>query len=845
MTFVFTDIEGSTALLDELGELYADVLFSHHRLLREVWAAHDGVEVLTDGDAFFVAFASASQAVAATSAGQVALSAHIWPHAQPLRVRMGVHTGEPRIREGDYWGPDVHYAARVAAAAHGGQVLVSATTAALAPGAMLGSVGRHRLKDFPDPRELFALGPGPHPAPRTLDPLRSNLPSAPTPLVGREQEVGELVAMLTGDARFVTLTGTGGTGKTRLALAVAERLVDEFVDGAFLVELAELTSDQGVTGSIAGVLGIRGGFEALRGALAGREALLVLDNFEHVLDAAPVLAELRAGAPGVRLLVTSQAPLRVAGEQIYAVSPLGVPDDDALTSLTEAPAVELLVARAQRAGSQLVLEDRNAAAIAALSRALDGSPLAIELAAARLALLNPAELLERLRRSPDALGKGGRDLPARQRGLRAALSWSYGLLDPQAASLFRRLGHFSGEASLERIEQVCDEGVDDVLESLARLVDVSLVRRTRDGRFALASALRSFARELLEASGEQEKLRRRHAEALVGDWLPIALEQPLVSYRELSGAVLAEQADVVAHFEWAAGADLGLAGRLLACTWGPLHRLFGLGRWREMIAHIAAAWSEGGRIGTLVGMGARLAALAGSGRSHGFLAFAREADTEGDRLFEGWLCATCAVIDALYTPEPGWIDGAWDLVTQLRASQVPGLRGLADDIEGHLLLLEERFDAAGEAFEATVRRDADTFVASTALYMIGDCHLFAGRPLVALPAYARGVLDAREAGSRIDMGFQGEGIVCALADLGEYSAALEALGASDSLNGDRFQPRQMNSRWGAVAAGRITAAREALGASEADSAYARGAALGLDAAVRLLLTHGEPAGTKA
>jgi predicted ATPase len=757
---------------------------------------------------------------------------------------MGVHTGEPRIREGSYWGPDVHYAARVASAAGGGQVLVSAATAALTPDASLASLGRHRLKDFPEARELFALGPGPHPSPKTLDPLRSNLPSAPTPLVGREQEVEELAAMLTGDARFITLTGTGGDGKTRLALAVAERLVDEFVDGVFLIELAELTSHQEVTGSIAGVLGIRGGFEALSGALADRETLLVLDNFEHVLEAAPVLSQLRASAPGARLLVTSQAPLREAGEQIYALSALGVPEDDTLTSLTHASAVALLLAQAQRAGSDLVLGDSNAAEIAELCRTLDGSPLAIELAAARLALLDPGELLERLRRSPDALGKGGRDLPARHRGMRAAMSWSYGLLDPDAASLFRRLGHFSGEASLERIEQVCDEGVDDVLESLARLVDASLVRRTRDGRFALASALRSFARELLEASGEEETLRQRHAEALVGDWLPIALEQPLASLRKLRGAVLAEQSDVVAHFEWAGRVDVGLAGRLLACIWEPLHQLSGLGRWREMIGQIAGAWPAGGRTGTLVALAARLAALEGSGRSHGFLALARESDTEGDRVFEGWLRATCAVIDALYAPEPEWIDGALDLVTQLRASQVLGLRELSYDVEAHLLFLEERFDAAGDAFEATVRRDADNFAASTALYMFGDRHLLAGRPQAALPAYARGVFDAREGGSRIDMGFQGEGIVCALADLGEHAAALEALGASDSLNGDRFQPREMNSNWGAIAAGRIAAAREALGTDLADAAYARGAALGLDAAVRLLLALGDQAGAQ-
>ncbi len=255
VTFVFTDIEASTALLDRLGDGYGEVLFAHQALLRGVWDAHGGVEVGTEGDAFFVAFSSASGAVAATAAGQAVLAAHAWPHGEPVRVRMGVHTGEPRIREGEYWGPDVHYAARVASAASGGQVLVSAVTAALARRAELTSLGRHRLKDFPQPRELFAVGPGPHPAPKTLDPLRTNLPSAPTPLVGRDDEVDEVVSLLLGDARLVTVVGAGGAGKTRLALAVADRLLDELADGAFLVELAEVTTSDAVAGAIAAVVG--------------------------------------------------------------------------------------------------------------------------------------------------------------------------------------------------------------------------------------------------------------------------------------------------------------------------------------------------------------------------------------------------------------------------------------------------------------------------------------------------------------------------------------------------------------------------------------------------------------
>ncbi len=315
VTMVFTDVEGSTRLAVELGEGWGDVLAAHHELLRGVWTAHDGVEVTTEGDAFFVAFASAARAVAACAAAQSAIGRHAWPRGVAVRVRMGMHTGEPRIRDDDYWGQDVHYAARVAAAANGGQVLLSAASAALAgTGVTVTSLGRHRLKDFPDPRELFALGPGPHPAPRTLNPLRTNLPSAPTPLVGRAAEVREIAAILTGEQRLVTVTGLGGIGKTRVALAVAERLVDELADGAFLVDLAERAVSDGVLEAIGGVLGARGG-ESVAAMLAGREVLIVLDNFEHVLDAAPAVGTVLADAPRLRVLVTSQAPLRLPGKR--------------------------------------------------------------------------------------------------------------------------------------------------------------------------------------------------------------------------------------------------------------------------------------------------------------------------------------------------------------------------------------------------------------------------------------------------------------------------------------------------------------------------------------------------
>ncbi len=828
VTFVFTDIEGSTALLDRLGDRYGEVLFAHYALLRGVWEAHGGVEVRTEGDAFFVAFSSASRAVAATMAGQAALAGHAWPQEEPVRVRMGVHTGEPRVREGDYWGSDVHYAARVASAARGGQVLVSAATAALVRGAELTSLGRHRLKDFPQPRELFALGPGPHPAPKTLDPLRTNLPSAPTPLIGRDDEVDEVVSLLLGDARLVTVVGAGGTGKTRLALAVADRLLDEFADGAFLVELAEVTTSDAVAGAIASVVGTTA--DLLAGTLAGRELLLVLDNFEHVLGAAPLLSELLGAAPRLRVLVTSQAPLRLPEEQAYA-----------LTGLPEAPAAALLIARAKRASRGFGVDDAGRATVVALCRELDGSPLAIELAAARLALLSPEELLERLRRSPDALGTGGRYLPERQRGLRAAMQWSYGLLDPQAASLFRGIGHFAGDATLERIEQVCGEGIDDVLESLAQLVDTSLVRRARDGRFEVASALRTYSRELLEASGERDGLCRRHAEAVVAEWLPLVIERPMIAYREMYGPIVAEQSDLAVLLDWSARSDAALFSQLIACTYSPLSISLGaerMQRWREVIEQAAATGPATGRVRASVSVAA---AIAREARGT-VLDVALDADTEGDRIFAGWLHGTCAVLDALYRPDPAWQARAQAVAAELRSSPDADVRDLAAIVDAHLLLLQDRFDEAAAAFEAAIRDGGGTWATKTCVFMVGDCHLFAGRPQAALQAYARGAADARDDGARDDLAFQGEGIVAALTDLGRHEEALEMLGACDTLTGQGVRPREHNPFWGGVMAPRIASTRAALGEQDADAAYARGSALAVEEVMELLLSHGAPVG---
>jgi hypothetical protein len=474
-----------------------------------------------------------------------------------------------------------------------------------------------------------------------------------------------------------------------------------------------------------------------------------------------------------------------------------------------------------------------------LCRELDGSPLGIELAAARLALLSPEELLQRLRQSPDALGTGGRSLPERQRGLRAAMQWSYGLLDAQAASLFRRMGHFTGEATLERIEQVCGDGIDDVLESLAQLVDTSLVRRTRDGRFEVASALRTYSRELLEASGERDALCRRHGEAVVAEWLPIAIERPMIAFRETYAPIVAEQSDLVVLLDWSARWDAELFSQLIVCSYSPLSESLGadrMRRWRGAIEQAAATGPATGRVRASL----RTAAAVASDAHGTVLEVALDSDTEGDPVFAGWLYGSCIALDALHRPGSAWQARAQSVLAELCSSPDAEVRELASVVNAHLLLLQDRFDEAGELFEAAVRRDGGTWAAQTAVYMVGDCHLLAGRPQAALQAYARGVAHARDMGARDDIGFQGEGIVAALADLGRDEEALETLGACDTLTGEGVLPREHNAFWGGVMAGRIASARAALGAPNADAAYARGRALGVEEVLKLLLSYGAP-----
>jgi predicted ATPase/class 3 adenylate cyclase len=474
VTFLFTDIEGSTKLLHELGaEAYAGALTEHRRVLREAFTDHGGVEIDTQGDAFFIAFPTAPGAVQAATEAQKALA------GGPIRVRMGLHTGTPHLTEEGYVGEVVHEGARIAAVGHGGQVLLSRQTLEFAQ-VEVTDLGEHRLKDIDTPVAIFQLGLARFPPLKTIS--NTNLPHPASSFIGREREVKEVVSMLADGARLLTLTGPGGTGKTRLSIEAASELIPMFKAGVFWVEPAPLRDPTLVSEEIAKTLGIT---DDLAAHISEREILLVLDNLEQVIDAAPELAALVENCPNLRLLVTSREVLRVRGEVEYPVAPLADPD-----------AVELFCARAHADPGEAVHD---------LCRALDNLPLALELAAARASVLSPAQIVERLSGRLDLL-RGGRDADPRQQTLRATIEWSHELLSPEEQRLFARLAVFVGGCTLGAAEEVA--GADP--DTLGALVDKSLLRHAEE-RFWMLETIREYAAERLEVS-EADVLRRRHAE---------------------------------------------------------------------------------------------------------------------------------------------------------------------------------------------------------------------------------------------------------------------------------------------------------------------------------------------
>jgi predicted ATPase/class 3 adenylate cyclase len=482
VTFLFTDVEGSTKLLHELGaESYADALAEHRQVVRQACAACGGVEVDTQGDAFFVAFPTA---LGALDAARV-IGAGLEPGL--IQVRMGLHTGTPLVTGEGYVGEDVHLAARVAAAGHGGQVLVSSSTVALAPsdtasqGVAFRDLGEHRFKDIEGTVAIFQLGEESFPPLKTIS--NTNLPRPASSFVGREIELQDVLSRIAEGARLLTLTGPGGSGKTRLALEAAALLVPEYKSGVFWVGLAVLRDPALVSETISQTLGAKGG---LAKHIGERELLLLLDNLEQVIEAAPELSFLLSTCPNLSMLVTSRELLRVQGEVEYLVPPLA-----------EVEAVTLFCERAQTEPSDEIAE---------LCARLDSLPLAVELAAARTKALSPSQILDRLSQRLDLL-QGGRDADPRQQTLRATIEWSHDLLSKVEQRLFRSLSVFSGGCALEAAEEVC--GAD--LDTLQSLVEKSLLRFSGE-RYFMLETIREYAGERLERSGEANEFRERHAD---------------------------------------------------------------------------------------------------------------------------------------------------------------------------------------------------------------------------------------------------------------------------------------------------------------------------------------------
>src|SRR5215211_2626477 len=537
VTFLFTDIEGSTKRWERHPEAMQIALARHDEILRDAAEQHGGYVFKTVGDAFCCAFLTAPDALECALEIQRRLLSSEWEHIGTLRVRIALHTGAAEERDGDYFGPPVNRVARLMSAAHGGQVLLSLPAQELVRdqlpgGTTLRDLGEHRLKDLFRPERIFQLLapelPSEFPPLRTLEAYRNNLPLQPTPLMGREKEVAEVLDFLRRDeTRLLTLTGPGGIGKTRLALQAAADLLEDFPDGTFFVPLATVTQTELLLPAVAEALGVRETgeqllHESLKDYLSERRLLLVLDNFEQVLGAAPAVTELLAAAPGMKVLATSRAPLELYGEHEFPVPPLALPDLEhppSLERLTQYEAVGLFVERAQAVKPDFKVTNESAPAVAEICVRLDGLPLAIELAAARIKLLPPKAMLQRLSSRLKLLTGGARDLPERQRTLRATIEWSFALLDEGEQLLFGRLAVFSGGRTLEAIEAVCDTRGDlpvDAFEGISSLVDKSLLRQEEgpngEPRFMMLETVHEFAREKLGQSPEAEEIKRIHAQ---------------------------------------------------------------------------------------------------------------------------------------------------------------------------------------------------------------------------------------------------------------------------------------------------------------------------------------------
>jgi predicted ATPase/class 3 adenylate cyclase len=812
VTFLFTDIEGSTRLLQSLGERWPATLEEHNRLLRQAIREAEGVDVHTEGDSFFAVFRSATASVAAAVAAQRALAEHPWQPEATVRVRMGMHTGEGAVGGDDYVGLDVHRAARIAAAGHGGQVLISAAAAELVRadlpvGVGLHDLGEHRLKDLARPERIHQLIieglPGEFPHIRSLE-TPTNLPIQRTSFVGREREVAEINDLLRGPG-LLTLTGTGGSGKTRLALQAARELLHAYPDGVFFVDLAPITDPSLVPSSIADAIGVKAEgprpvLDTLRDQLRDREMLLVLDNFEQVVEAASVASDLLDGAPRMRILITSREPLHVAGEQELAVPPMALPNAQETRGpdeLMRCESVALFVQRAAAVDPRFRLTDANVEAVAELCLRLDGLPLAIELAASRVKLLSPQAILDRLGRRLELLTGGPVNLPARQRTLREAIGWSHDLLQESERVALRRLSVFAGGWTLEAAEVVANLGGElggDGLELLSSLVDKSLVRRMATGeeevRFGMLEVIREFGAEQLESAAEDQETRDRHASFFLemaeaaephlrGLERKRWLDQLELDHDNLRAAL--RRALDASH------TDNGM--RLVAALW----------RFWHLHGHLAEGrrWAE--EVLALPGSSARSAARAKALTALGGLAYWMEDVPATRRAYEEALAMAREIGDRrleaegiynlAYVPAyEGDIPGAVAMIEQARAmfEELEMPRGAADSlwILGISARLQGDLPASRALAEESLRlhrRAGDLFGVTDALHTLGRTAFAQGDLATAAASFLEALDNDEQVGNRTGTAIVMDNLAAKASAENRHLRALRLGGASEAI----------------------------------------------------------------
>lgn len=746
VTFFMTDIEGSTRLLADLGDDYARLLLDHHAIVRGELVHHHGVEVSTEGDSFFCVFGSAVDAVETAVAVQRCLATHSWPRGRQVRVRMGLHTGEGVPGGDGYVGMDVHRVARVTAAGHGGQILLTAATQTLldghwAAGMSVVRLGVHRLKDLPAPETLYQLladGLATRfPPLRSLEPPVYDLPAEPAPIVGREGDAAR-VAELMGGHRLVTLTGPGGVGKTRLALHLAGLLRGDFPDGVAFVPLAEVRDPELVPDEIARALALPAasyggpeGMARLADHLRGRRVLLVLDNVEQLGDGAEMIARLLQAAPGPRVLATSRGPLRLREEQRYPVE-----------SLTHDAAVEEFAERARAVRPDLRLGPPELDAVARIVDGVGRLPLAVELAASRVGTLSTAEIADRLGSQLGLLRSGPRDLPRRQQTLRSTLLWSYDLLDEPARRIFAAFAVFPGGATLEAMDQVVPrlQADADPLEPMAALVDQGLVRRGVDGseRFSTLQVVRELAAELLEAGGDGPEVWRRAAARLAA--LAGLAGRLLVTAERADwlDRLQAEHDNLRVALAWATEHDPVLAAGMAAQLWRYWQMRGYLGEGRIVLETLLL------RLGPddVPARYAALAALGGVAYWQRDLPAGETACTEAVRLAEQ-LGDPHALAESLYNLSfPVWQQGRLDEAGRLadRSQQLFAQLGDGNGtartlwLHGILAVLTGRLDTAEQLLEESVERhrgSPDVFHLGWSLRMLGRTQLLQGRAAAA------------------------------------------------------------------------------------------------------------------